>query len=77
MLSVADGTAFVVDPEQKKLTMVDIAGGEVYRELELPVIPHEIQVTTGYASGEVEVAPGSDTDHDTDDHDHDDHDHED
>jgi hypothetical protein len=75
MLSVADGTAFVVDPEQKKLTMVDIAGGEVYREL--PVIPHEIQVTTGYASGEVEVAPGSDTDHDTDDHDHDDHDHED
>ncbi len=59
MLAVADGTAFVVDPEAKKLTMVDIAGGEVYRELDLPVVPHEIQVTTGTASGEYEIAPGA------------------
>ncbi|MFC5276031.1 hypothetical protein [Brachybacterium sacelli] len=60
MLDVADGTAFVVDPEAKKLTMVDVASGEVYRELDLPVVPHEIQVTTGTASGEYEVAPGAD-----------------
>lgn len=60
MMSVADGTAFVVDPAAKKLTMVDVASGEIYRELELPVVPHEIQVTTGTASGEYEIAPGSD-----------------
>ena len=59
MLSVADGTAFVVDPEAKKLTMVDVASGEVYRTLDLPVVPHEIQVTTGTASGEYEVSPGA------------------
>src|SRR5699024_8427131 len=51
MLAVADGTAFVVDPEAKQLAMVDVASGEIYRELALPVIPHEIQVTTGTASG--------------------------
>jgi hypothetical protein len=70
MLSVADGTAFVVDPEAKKLTMVDVASGEVYRELDLPVVPHEIQVTTGTASGEYEVSPGAD-DHGSEGHDHD------
>lgn len=56
MLAVADGTAFVVDPQSKKLSMVDIASGEIYRELDLPVVPHEIQVTTGTASGEYDVA---------------------
>ena len=60
MMSVADGTAFVVDPAAQTLTMVDIASGETYRELELPVVPHEIQVTTGTASGEYEIAPGRD-----------------
>ncbi len=60
MMAVADGTAFVVDPQAKTLSMVDIAGGEIYRELELPVVPHEIQVTTGTASGEYEVVPGVD-----------------
>lgn len=59
MLSVADGTAFVVDPEAKELSMVDVASGEVYRELDLPIVPHEIQVTTGTASGEYEVSPGA------------------
>lgn len=58
MLSVADGTAFVVDPSAKKLVMIDIASGQTYRELDLPVVPHEIQVTTGTASGEVQVAAG-------------------
>ena len=83
MLSVADGTAFVVDPEAKKLTMVDVASGEVYRELDLPVVPHEIQVTTGTASGEYEIAPGADDaegaeeDHDHEGEDHEGHDHED
>ena len=57
--SIADGTAFVVDPEAQTLTMVDVAGGEVYRELDLPVVPHEIQVATGTASGEYEIAPGA------------------
>ena len=86
MLSVADGTAFVVDPAAQKLTMVDVASGEIYRELDLPVVPHEIQVTTGTASGEYEVAPGKD-EHDHDEaepsdgggdhegHDHEGHDH--
>ncbi|MBP2409387.1 outer membrane protein assembly factor BamB [Brachybacterium fresconis] len=60
MLDVADGTAFVVDPAAQTLTMVDVASGEIYRELDLPVVPHEIQVTTGTASGEYEVAPGAD-----------------
>ena len=83
MLSVADGTAFVVDPEAKKLSMVDVASGEVYRELDLPVVPHEIQVTTGTASGEYEIAPGADDaegaeeDHDHEGEDHEGHDHED
>jgi hypothetical protein len=72
MLSVADGTAFVVDPEAKKLTMVDVASGEVYRELDLPVVPHEIQVTTGTASGEYEVSPGAGESEDS----HEGHDHE-
>lgn len=89
MMSVADGTAFVVDPAAQTLTMVDIASGEVYRELELPVVPHEIQVTTGTASGEYEIAPGRDEgagdsegheehDHgeDSEEHDHEEHDHE-
>lgn len=85
MLSVADGTAFVVDPAQQKLTMVDVASGEVYRELDLPVVPNEIQVVTGTASGEYEVGgesheghghEGENADHDDHDHDHD-HDHED
>lgn len=46
--------------------MVDVASGEIYRELELPVIPHEIQVATGTASGEYEVAPGADEHEDVD-----------
>jgi hypothetical protein len=75
MLSVADGTAFVVDPEAQKLTMVDVASGEVYRELDLPVVPHEIQVTTGTASGEYEVSPGAD-EADGEGHDGEGHDHE-
>ena len=29
-----------MDPAQQKLTMVDVASGEVYRELDLPVVPH-------------------------------------
>ncbi|WP_241237239.1 hypothetical protein [Brachybacterium saurashtrense] len=65
MLAVADGTAFVVDPAAQTLAMVDVASGEVYRELELPVVPHEIQVTTGTASGEYEVV--------SEGHDHDEH----
>ena len=67
MMAVADGTAFVVDPAAKKLVMVDVASGESYRELELPIVPHEIQVTTGTASGEYEIAPGTD-DHEGHDH---------
>ncbi|WP_087486434.1 hypothetical protein [Brachybacterium massiliense] len=89
MMSVADGTAFVVDPAAQTLTMVDIASGETYRELELPVVPHEIQVATGTASGEYEIAPGRDEDagdsegheehdhgEDSEEHDHEGHDHE-
>ena len=76
MMSVADGTAFVVDPAAQTLTMVDIASGETYRELELPVVPHEIQVTTGTASGEYEIAPGRDEGAgDSEGHDHEGHDH--
>lgn len=83
MMAVADGTAFVVDPEAQKLVMVDVASGEIYRELDLPVVPHEIQVTTGTASGEYEIAPGAggddSDDSDGEDHkdheDHEDHDH--
>ena len=82
MMSVADGTAFVVDPAAQTLTMVDVASGEIYRELELPVVPHEIQVTTGTASGEYEIAPGSgesEGEHDDEGehsgHDHEGHDH--
>ncbi|MBB5833084.1 hypothetical protein [Brachybacterium aquaticum] len=58
MMAVADGTAFVVDPANQKLSMVDVASGEIYRELDLPVVPHEIQVTTGTATGEYEVRAG-------------------
>ncbi len=81
MMAVADGTAFVVDPEAQKLVMVDVASGEIYREMDLPVIPHEIQVTTGTASGEYEIAPGSDGEHesaasDAGGEDHEGHDHE-
>lgn len=78
MLDVADGTAFVVDPAAQKLTMVDVASGEIYRELDLPVVPHEIQVTTGTASGEYEVAPGADAhgEDDAEDEGEDEHDHE-
>ena len=76
MMSVADGTAFVVDPAAQTLTMVDIASGETYRELELPVVPHEIQVATGTASGEYEIAPGRDEGAgDSEGHDHEGHDH--
>jgi outer membrane protein assembly factor BamB len=83
MLSVADGTAFVADSQNKKLTMVDIETGEAYQEIDLPEVPHEIQVTTGTASGEYEVSPGSDSEgedshegHDHEGHDHEGHDHE-
>ena len=79
MMSVADGTAFVVDPAAQTLTLVDIASGETYRELELPVVPHEIQVATGTASGEYEIAPGRDEGAEGEDHeghDHEGHDHE-
>ncbi|MFC7376635.1 hypothetical protein ACFQRD_15305 [Brachybacterium sp. GCM10030268] len=72
MMAVADGTAFVVDPEAQKLSMVDIASGEVYRELDLPVVPHEIQVATGTASGEYDVSGGEGEEG----HDHEGHDHE-
>lgn len=68
MMSVADGTAFVVDPVAQTLTMVDVASGEIYRELELPVVPHEIQVTTGTASGEYEITPGAEAHDDHADH---------
>lgn len=85
MMAVADGTAFVVDPEAKKLVLVDIASGEKYRELDLDVVPHEIQVTSGDASGSVKVgggaasdAGGEHADHQGEgheDHDHEGHDH--
>ena len=76
MMSVADGTAFVVDPAAQTLTMVDIASGETYRELELPVVPHEIQVATGTSSWEYEIAPGRDEGAgDSEGHDHEGHDH--
>lgn len=85
MMAVADGTAFVVDPEAKKLVLVDIASGEKYRELDLDVVPHEIQVTSGDASGDVKVgggeasdAGGAHADHEGEgheDHDHEGHDH--
>jgi outer membrane protein assembly factor BamB len=70
MLSVADGTAFVADSKNKKLTLVDIDTGKAYQEIDLPVVPHEMQVTTGTASGEYEVSPGAD-DHGSEGHDHD------
>jgi hypothetical protein len=57
MLDVADGTAFVVDPEAKKLTMVDLDSGKAYNDIDLDVVPHEMQVTTGTASGEYDVTP--------------------
>lgn len=47
MVQAADGLAYVSDPATKKLTVVDIAKGEVVRTLDLPVAPHEMQVTTG------------------------------
>ena len=71
MMAVADGTAFVVDPASKKITMVDVASGKTYRELELTVEPHEIQVTTGTASGEYTV--GHAHDHEDDAHADDEH----
>src|SRR5699024_10224617 len=71
MMDVADGTAFVVDPAAQTLTMVDVASGEIYRELDLPVVPHGIQASTGAASGEHEVTPGAD---DHEGHDHEGHD---
>lgn len=78
MLAVADGTAFVVDPAAKKLVMIDIASGKNYRTLDLPVVPHEIQVTTGTSSGEMPVHDGgSHEGHDHEGHDHEGHDHED
>ena len=76
MLTVADGTAFVVDSENQTLAMVDIASGEVYNELELPVVPHEIQVTTGTPSGEYEIAPGAGEEHGHEGHDHEGEEHE-
>lgn len=78
MLAVADGTAFVVDPQHKKLVMVDIASGEIYRTLDMPVIPHEIQVTTGELSHEGHEHGASDGggEHDHEGHDHERHDHE-
>ncbi|WP_329746026.1 WD40 repeat domain-containing protein [Brachybacterium sp. J144] len=66
MLAVADGTAFVVDPAAQTLSMVDVASGELYRTLDLPVVPHEIQVTTGTASGEYEVGGSSEGEPDED-----------
>lgn len=73
MLAVADGTAFVVDPAAKILRMVDVASGEIYREIDLPVVPHEIQVATGTASGEYEVSPGAADSGGTEDHEAHDH----
>ena len=79
MMAVADGTAFVVDPANKHLVMIDIASGEIYREFDLTVEPHEIQVTTGMAPS---AAPAEDDhadhDHEGEGHDHEgeDHDHE-
>lgn len=79
MMAVADGTAFVVDPEAKKLVLVDIASGEKYRELDLQVVPHEIQVTSGDASGSVKVGgaegEASDAGGEHEGHDHEGHDH--
>lgn len=76
MLSVADGTAFVADPDNQTLKMVDIDSGEIYDEVELDVTPHEIQVTTGTASGEYDVSGGSEgEDHESEGEDHEGHDH--
>lgn len=47
MLTVADGIAYVVDPEAKRLVKVQIATGERVGELELPVVAHEIEAVTG------------------------------
>lgn len=63
LVTVADGTAFVTEPATKKLHLVDIESGKLYRSLDLPEVPHEVLVTTGSPSGEVEVSGGHDHEH--------------
>lgn len=63
---VADGTAYVTDPAQKKLYAVDIETGEVWLTGDLPQEVNELTGVTGFGVSVEE----------TDHHDHEGHDHE-
>lgn len=46
-LHVQNGTAYVTEPSQRLLHLVDLDSGEVVRTTQLPRVPHEINGTTG------------------------------
>ncbi|PYF97262.1 hypothetical protein SAMN05216184_11646 [Georgenia satyanarayanai] len=78
-LKVADGVAYVTEPASQQLHAVDIASGQVLRTYDLPHVPNEVAVATGFPPAAAEADAGSEEEHaDDEEHAHEDeheHDH--
>src|SRR5699024_8457311 len=48
-IAVADGTAYVSDPDAQAIYAVDLASGEVWNSADLTVVPNELTVISGDA----------------------------
>ncbi|WP_277051480.1 zinc metallochaperone AztD [Ruania albidiflava] len=71
-IAVADGTAYVSDPEAQAIYAVDLASGEVWNETELTVVPNELITVSGDAE-----AVSEEDDHAHEEHEHEEHGHDD
>lgn len=78
-ISVEGSIAYVTDPENQQIHMVDLAEVEVIHTGDLDFVPNEVAVATGRPAPEETDQEHDDEEddhgHDDDDDDHDDHDH--
>lgn len=77
-IRVVDDIAYITDPSEQELHMVDLVEGEVVNSAELDIEPNELAVVDGRpVEGVTPEQDDDDHDHEdgSDDHDHDGHDH--
>jgi len=75
-IAVADGTAYVSDPDAQAIYAVDLASGEVWNSADLSVVPNELTVISGDAeAAEDEHDEDVHDEHAEDEHEHGEHGH--
>ncbi len=82
-ITVDGDLAWITDPDQQQIHLVDLAEEEIINSAELDVVPNEIALADGRAPEGAESTEGADDaddsggheNHDHEDHDHEEHDH--